>query len=254
MSLYLGNQKVTPSVVHKDNKLQQLIQGELTELTKEDFVGCEKIGKAVFYDNNSLLSVSVGDSVNSIEENAFYSCDNLTNVACGNVKDIGGRAFYYCKKIGAGVNVSSVENFGESCFYRASNIRFISGGWSPNLKMVGAAAFEYTSISDLTFPASLEYLGALAFSRWNYDGISGRKIVFLGQVPDLPNRVFDYVRTLDCRYCTKVPVLQSASSIDWYSGASSRQCIVPDNLYDEWINSTNWVSYTNVDFIKASEA
>lgn len=231
MSLYLGNQKVTPSVVYKDNKLQQLIQGELTELTKEDFAGCEKIEKNVFYHNDSLLSVSIGDGVKDIGENAFAYCEKIRNV-----------------------NASSVENFGRGCFYRVRNLYYISGGWSPNLKRVEASAFEQTSMTDLTFPASLEYLGVLAFSILTYGGLSGRRIVFLGQTPDLPNQVFDFVGTFDCRYCTKVPVLQSTSSIRWDSSISRRRCIVPDNLYDEWINSTNWASYTNVDFIKASEA
>ena len=37
MSLYLGNQKVTPTIYYKDNKtLTQLVDGSISELTAED--------------------------------------------------------------------------------------------------------------------------------------------------------------------------------------------------------------------------
>lgn len=256
MSLYLGNQKVTPSTIYKENKLQELISGTLTELNESDFEGCSKIAEYAFFSTKSLTTVHIGQDVKTIEKHSFYNCKELANVSFGSVRDIGESAFGYCKKIGSGINVSNVENFGRSCFEQASNLRYFAGGLSPNLKRVEGAAFYGTQIDNITFPASLEYLGGSAFYIISYDGF-GRDIVFLGQVPDLPNSVFNNVKTLDCRYCTRIPVLQSTSSINWFTSTAwvtHRQCIVPDNLYDEWINYTNWVSYTNVDFIKASEA
>ena len=252
MSLYLGNQKVTPTVVYKDNKLQQFIRGDLTELTKTDFDGCEKITKSAFTDYESLQSVSIGDSIISIGESAFARCHNLNSISWENVKDIGPYAFYVCKKIST-INGSSVENFRRYCFYRVP-IRYIS--WSPNLKRVEAAAFEYSNLGNLTFPASLEFIGGAAFANHSWSDEMGRTVTFLGQTPDLSGTyVFDYVQILDCRYCTKVPVLSSTQSIQWQPfGNYTKKCIVPDNLYDEWINATNWASYTNVTFIKASEA
>lgn len=253
MSLYLGNQKVTPSTIYKENKLQELISGTLTELNVSDFEGCSKIAEYAFYNTKSLTTVHIGQDVKTVEKYSFYNCGELVNVSFGGVRDIGESAFGYCRKIESGINVSNVENFGRSCFYQASNLRYFAGGLSPNLKRVEAGAFNDTQIGNPTFPASLEYLGAFAFYITSYDGF-GRDIVFLGQVPDLPNDVFNFVKTLDCRYCTRIPVLQSTSSIGWFRWAAHKQCIVPDNLYDEWINYTNWASYTEVDFIKASEA
>lgn len=101
----------------------------------------------------------------------------------------------------------------------------------------------------------MEYIGAGAFKVSSWDGTTGRNVVFMGQMPDLlgSDKTFSYVQNLDCRHCTKVPTLQSSANISWY-GDRGKKCIVPDELYDEWINATNWSSYTNVTFIKASEA
>ncbi len=50
-----------------------------------------------YYYTSSITSVSIGDSVTSIGEHAFYNCTSLTSVTIGDgVKSIGEYAFYYC--------------------------------------------------------------------------------------------------------------------------------------------------------------
>jgi len=71
----------------------------------------------------SLTSVTIPDSVISIEGGAFYYCTNLTNVAIGNgVTSIGDAAFYYCTRL---TNVSipnSVTTIRDSAFYFCTNL------------------------------------------------------------------------------------------------------------------------------------
>ncbi|MEI6167195.1 MAG: leucine-rich repeat domain-containing protein [bacterium] len=68
----------------------------------------------------------VPNSVTRIEDGAFYSCQNLSNVIIGtNATTIGANAFYYCglTNISIGTNVYSI---GDTAFYQCSSLIFIT--------------------------------------------------------------------------------------------------------------------------------
>lgn len=96
MSLYLGNQKVTPTIYYKDNKkLTQVVDGSISELTAEDLKGTTSIRNYAFDSCSSLTSVTIPDSVTSIGTRAFSYCRRLTSVTIGNsVTSIGNNAFW----------------------------------------------------------------------------------------------------------------------------------------------------------------
>lgn len=53
-----------------------------------------KIGASAFWGCKNLTSITIPDSVTSIEDKAFYWCSNLTSVTIGNgVTSIGGLRF-----------------------------------------------------------------------------------------------------------------------------------------------------------------
>ncbi|MBQ3150249.1 MAG: leucine-rich repeat protein [Clostridia bacterium] len=67
---------------------------------------------------SSIKSVSIGDSVTSIGNYAFYDCGSLTSVTIGNsVKSIGDEAFYDCKSLTSMIIPDSVTSIGMSAFY-----------------------------------------------------------------------------------------------------------------------------------------
>jgi len=58
------------------------------------------IGDWAFYNCDSLTSVTIGNSVTSIGDRAFYECDNLTSIEIPNsVTSIGNGAFYFCDSL-----------------------------------------------------------------------------------------------------------------------------------------------------------
>ena len=70
----------------------------VTDLIIPDSV--TSIGDYVFYNCNSLTSVTIGDNVTSIGNYAFAYCESLTSVTIGDsVTSIGDYAFYYCTSL-----------------------------------------------------------------------------------------------------------------------------------------------------------
>jgi hypothetical protein len=62
------------------NKLPQIIDRTVTEITAEDLAGVTEIGNYAFADNNNLMSVTVPNNVTNIDGNAFDKCYKLVEV------------------------------------------------------------------------------------------------------------------------------------------------------------------------------
>lgn len=98
------------------------------------------IGKKAFQSNKSLVSVTIGDFVQSIEANAFYGCKKLTKVSGGKrVAAIGDNAFYGCIILKS-ISLSSVlHTIGKKAFGKCTALTKIT--LPGNVKMVKAQAF-----------------------------------------------------------------------------------------------------------------
>lgn len=92
---------------------------DLTEVVIPETV--TSIKEKAFYSCDNLTSITIPDSVTSIKYEAFFSCDNLTNVTIGlvggsaskrNKTTIGEGAFSFCKNLSnvtLGENVTKIE-------------------------------------------------------------------------------------------------------------------------------------------------
>ena len=78
----------------------------------------KQYGYSPFTNISSLKSVTIGNGVTEIGNNAFYYCKTLTSVTIGNsVTNIGNNAFYGCEKL-IDINIpDSVTSIGYSAFY-----------------------------------------------------------------------------------------------------------------------------------------
>ncbi len=98
------------------------------------------IGTNCFYDNQTLETVTIPDSVEVIESGAFESCYNLVAVYGGaNVREIKSNAFSGCRMLSA-------------------------YPWSDKLESIGDCAFIATGLQEVILPSEVRFIGDIAFA------------------------------------------------------------------------------------------
>lgn len=137
--------------------------------------------------NNKLQSVAIGDSVQSIGNNAFYYCQSLEKVAIGDgVTTIGQFAFTHCselRELSLGKNIDTIHAY---AFYECYLLKDIVV--PDSVIYVGVCAFgACTGIERITFGRSLEWLGYQALIRTT----ALESVTFLGAPPNIDREVFN---------------------------------------------------------------
>ena len=123
------------------------------------------IGDGAFSSCNGLTSVTIPNSVTSIGDGAFSSCNGLTSVIIPNsVTSIGEDAFYYCSSLTSVTIPNSVTSIGRSAFSGCSGLTSVD---IPNgVTSIGDCAFrDCSGLTSVTIPNSVTNIG--------YDGFSG---------------------------------------------------------------------------------
>ncbi|MBR5061548.1 MAG: leucine-rich repeat protein [Prevotella sp.] len=114
-----------------------------------------------------LTSVTIGNSVTTIEMLAFDQCTNLTNVTFGNsITTIGSAAFQGNKKLSSINLPNSVTTIESSAFIGCSAATSLTLGNS--VETIGTYAFSAcTSLTSLIIPSSVTSIGRNAFQYCN---------------------------------------------------------------------------------------
>ena len=138
------------------------LDGDLTKLPWDKL---QKIGAAVFKNNQRITTVKIGANIVEIGEGAFYGCTALTSVSydTANKKPltVGAQAFYDCTKLKTASLPASTTAIGAEVFYNTA----ISAFTLPeSLTIIGARTFANSSLTSVVIPASVTTIGNGAFA------------------------------------------------------------------------------------------
>ncbi len=249
--------------------------GSETELTlPSDYDGSDyEIYKYAFYYCRSLTSVTIGDSVTSIDGYAFYWCNSLTSItipdsvtSIGNsafrccsslvsitipdsVTSIGEWAFSDCRSLESITIPESVTSIGYSAFYDCSSLTSVTIGDS--VTSIGEHAFDdCESLTSITIPDSVTSIGTYAFS----DCTSLKSVTIGDSVTSIGDYAFSSCESLasitipegvtsigdgtfnSCSSLTSITIPEGVTSIDYrafYSCSSLTSITIHDSI--TWI-------------------
>ena len=123
----------------------------------------KNIYSKAFYQKESIISVIIPDTVETIGSEAFQYCSQLTNLVIGNsVTSIGEYAFHYCSSLTSVVIGDSVTTIGDDAFHGCSSLTSVVIGDS--VTSIGDYAFQYCrSLTSVVIGDSVKTIGGSAF-------------------------------------------------------------------------------------------
>ena len=144
---------------------RDIVSASIGDATTVTIVGYTSIGFEAFYQRSNLTSVTIPNSVTSLEESAFRESSNLTSITIPNlVTSIGYSAFQGCTGLTSVTfePTSQVTSIGGYAFYQCHNLTSIT---IPNLvTSIGIGAFASCSgLTSITIPNSVTSIGLNAF-------------------------------------------------------------------------------------------
>ena len=209
-------------------------------------IGTTSIRNSAFASSRSIESVIIPSSVETIGNNSFQDCYRLSNIDIQyGVKSIGFKAFSDTRIREVSIP-DSVGTLGDYAFQGCKLLEEIELG------------IGITTISDWTFYGcyNLKHVGCPSVANINSYAFSEcsslKNISFGSNVLSIGNYAFQgcgQLQTCDFSNNTIVPTLAGTAA---FSGLYNLNIIVPDELYDEWVASTNW-SYFSGRIKKKSE-
>ena len=166
------------------------------------------IGTEAFDDLNSLISVTIPNSVTSIGDSAFFCCTSIEKVIIGN----------------------SVTSIGERAFYGCESLKSLTIG--EGVTLIGEEAFsECTSLTSVTIPNSVTSIGWGAFS-----GCSSLSHVAIGKgVTTIESVAFD-----NCYSLKSITIPNSVNSIGLCAFENCYKLVEVYNLSSLSITSAPW--------------
>ena len=123
-----------------------------------------EIEEGAFKDNDSIVSVTIPQTVGTVGKSAFAECSNLEEVTLARgVMSIEDNAFENCTSLATIVIPQNMKTIGNSAF--AGCMGLVSVSFKEGIETIGNNAFENcASITSILFPESLTAIGEKAFS------------------------------------------------------------------------------------------
>jgi len=189
-------------------------------INAESFVvpqGVQIMGIDSFSGCDSLTSITIPDSITSIEDWTFSDCSALTSIMIpDSVTSIGDSAFSGCGSLASITIPESVISIGERAFYRCSALTSIT--IPDGVTSIEDETFlECTSLTSIKIPDGVTSIGSRAFS--------------------------------NCCSLTSIVIPENVSSIGVgaFSGCDSLTATVPHNSYAKQYCEENGIKYIHPD-------
>ena len=131
-----------------------------------DDINLLTLGYRAFYNAKNLISVSVPDSVISIDYYAFAECRNLETVTFAEDNLLTGiykGAFLNCISLKNIIIPDSIIEISDYAFYGCSSLTRLPFSETATVKGIYDYAFAYTGIRELVIPETVTDIGAYAF-------------------------------------------------------------------------------------------
>ena len=202
--------------------------------------GTKRIEQYSFF-NYKLSNVVIADGVEYIGKEAFHECGISSITIPATLKEVGQSAFFGNQNLSK-VYIEDLRAWCECHFntYQTSNpIIYGAGLYLNGVELSGS----------IVIPDGTRHIGVFAFSNYG----RATSIIVPSSVMLLYAGAFDRcisVQYYDFSTHNKVPTLERSNV--FYGIPSECKIIVPDNLYDEWIVTTNWSIYADY-IIKKSD-
>ena len=223
--IVLGGEKMNYQAVQNLSNLKYLeISGNISNIPAgSKYLGVTDSGlttikNSLFVGSNNIISISIGDSVNTIGEYAFSGLSNLTTLIIGNgVKTIGSESFSYCRNLTNLTMGNNINKIGEKAFNTCSNLTEIT--LPASLTEVGKDAFCYCTniskvyISDLAKWCNVSFVSSASNPLYYADELflnneSITEIVIPDEVTNIGSYTF-----ANCQNITSITIPSSILSI-----------------------------------------
>jgi len=113
---------------------------------------------------DDITSVTVGDGITCIGNNAFYSCDNLVSVTLpDSLISMGDGAFCYCNKLASVALPAGLTSMGEGAFFFCTSLESVDLSHTGITALPKEAFYYCTKLASVTLPDGLTSMGEKVF-------------------------------------------------------------------------------------------
>ena len=204
--------------------------------------GTKTIVEYAFSGCTGLTSVTIPDSVTSIERGTFQDCAGLTSVTIpDSVTSIGSSAFRGCTRLASVTIPDSVTSIGSYAFSGCTGLTSVT--IPDSVTSIGSAAFYgCTGLTTVTIPDSVTSIGYYAFRVCT--GLTS--VTIPDSVTSIGYRAFE-----DCTRLTSITIPNSVTSIE---GGTFRGCTgLTSVTIPASVTSIGWAAFEDCNKLTAVE-
>lgn len=243
-----------------------LSDANVVENSYEYYTGCSTynnvFGRNAFRDLSKLITVSLPNSVKTIESGALYNCTKLKSIVlpeklefiehgdwdngafenCSSLTDvkfkacnkIGSRAFSSCNALNHITLPSDLKTIGQYAFARCNNLHSVD--FPPLLESIGSYAFQSCALDSISLP------GLTRIDEYAFSGCSNLKEVKVpSTLESVGDKAFEGCSKLnDVFTYTILPVKINQNTFCTYETATLH---VPAQSYNNYFWDTEWSQF-----------